>query len=350
MLNLGHLITTIQRNCHISDAKYAGNYSMCVFLLKMREYYRWENEIPLSQRLPQGDVGDWLVQRERDWEGLEDRDYASLSLDESDFDPFDQDAINRKLLPLGYVYSSGYGLFNKPHFFLGDLYRREQRDGVEVLVSSCEYARDLVAPPAMLLSDTVFVRQDAVRRYLWERYEEWLWQGRPDSAMGRAVAGYGGDDSIDRLLDRMTERETEFAILHELGELRAGRQLGPDWESMLAELPRSKAEFVARAVRDHLADALTTVPELLRHGNEPSLHFYFANMTGMRKALFPEAIDAYRSWRESGREQPLQKAYAMAADFWLSIAGTILDDWREHGSDCMERIEELLCRRPAWPA
>ena len=29
-------------------------------------------------------------------------------------DPFDSDTINQALIPQGYVYSSGYGLFNKP--------------------------------------------------------------------------------------------------------------------------------------------------------------------------------------------------------------------------------------------
>ena len=37
---------TISRNCHISDAQYAGNYTLCIYLLKIREFYRWEKQIP----------------------------------------------------------------------------------------------------------------------------------------------------------------------------------------------------------------------------------------------------------------------------------------------------------------
>jgi hypothetical protein len=45
MLNLGQVVATVQKNCHISDAQYAGDYTLCIFLLKMREFYRWENQI-----------------------------------------------------------------------------------------------------------------------------------------------------------------------------------------------------------------------------------------------------------------------------------------------------------------
>ena len=34
------LIQTVQRNCHIADARHAGDYTLCVYLLKMREFYR----------------------------------------------------------------------------------------------------------------------------------------------------------------------------------------------------------------------------------------------------------------------------------------------------------------------
>jgi len=61
MFNIGHLSETVQKNCHISDARYAGNYSMCIFLLKMREYYRWEHGLSLTQEIQRSKVGDWMV-------------------------------------------------------------------------------------------------------------------------------------------------------------------------------------------------------------------------------------------------------------------------------------------------
>ena len=51
MRNFPQLAETVQRNCDISDARHAGEYGLCTFLLKMREYYRWENELPFG-RIP----------------------------------------------------------------------------------------------------------------------------------------------------------------------------------------------------------------------------------------------------------------------------------------------------------
>ncbi|MCS6786726.1 MAG: hypothetical protein NZ524_06820, partial [Thiobacillaceae bacterium] len=47
-VDLAALINAVQRNCDISDAQYAGDLTLCTFLLKMRELYRWEHDIPLG--------------------------------------------------------------------------------------------------------------------------------------------------------------------------------------------------------------------------------------------------------------------------------------------------------------
>jgi len=342
MLNFGDIVNTVQQNCHISDARHAGNYSMCIFLLKMREYYRWEHDIPLTRSLPQKAIGDWLIQRERVWERIESDEYRPLPLASTAVDPFDTANINTELLSNGYVYSGGFGLFHKPHFFVGQLLRREHREGITVLVSSCEYARDLVAPPAMMLDDTIYVRQESVRRLLWEKLEEWRWNKRPDTPMARAVAGHGGDADIGDLLERMTEAETETMILHEIGEIQAGRLLGAQWEEMLAGFACTKAEHVLRAVRDHLADCLSTLPALLEQRRHASLHFYFANLTGLRKALFPAATEAYERWRADGSLMPLKDVVHAGATYWQQTARGVLDLYREKGQTAGDAIVNLL--------
>ncbi len=339
MLNLGQVVSAVQNNCNISDAKFAGNYSMCSFLLKMREYYRWEHELPLSSVLPKDEIGHWLVEREQSWQALESDAYRPLPLEHSAPDPFDAQAVNDELLPHGYVYSSGYGIFNKPHFFVGRLARSERRAGVTIHVSACEYARDLVAPPAMMREETAYVRQEPLRRFIWEKIEEWRWQKKPDSPMARALDCYGGDADPERVLDHMTENETETMILHELGEVAAGRLLGPDWEEMLSGLAGTQAEFVVRAVRDHLADALTTFPALLDEPNEGGLHFYFANLSGVRRALYPEAVEAYKRWIADDSLHPLRELCAGAAARWQEDASALLAIFRDDGPDPAEVIE-----------
>ncbi|MCK7576971.1 MAG: hypothetical protein MZV65_14755 [Chromatiales bacterium] len=224
------------------------------------------------------------------------------------------------------------------------LARAEQRDGFQVYVSSCEYARDLVAPPAMSQNGVIFLRQESLRRYLWERVEEWRWN-RGNDAMAAAVAGYDFDRDAEAALDLMTETETEPAILHELGETRAGRTLGPAWQAMIAALARTKAEILARAVRDLVADCSVTLPGLIERDQPASIHFFFANLTGMRRHLFPEAIDAYRRWR-AGESAALDQLARSGAQRWLDTAHELLRLHARHGAEAGAAIEQLLDNPP----
>ena len=249
MRNFPQLADAVQHNCDISDARHAGDYGLCTFLLKMREYYRWENELPFGRNLPKDELGRWLTAREQLWNGIEADDFAPLPLARCELDPFDAETANDELLHEGYVYSAGYGRFQKPLFFLGRLLRVEERAGFTIVVSSCEYARELAAPPAMLQGRAIFLRQESVRRYLWEKIEEWQWR-KQDNAMARALASYQFMTDTEAALERMADNEMETMILHEIGEARAGELLGDTWHELLELVARTKAEPLARAVRD----------------------------------------------------------------------------------------------------
>ena len=47
------ILSVVRTNCHITDALHATDYTLCVYLLKIREYYRWEHEIPFNAPIPQ---------------------------------------------------------------------------------------------------------------------------------------------------------------------------------------------------------------------------------------------------------------------------------------------------------
>ncbi|MDH4326668.1 MAG: hypothetical protein OEZ09_05000 [Betaproteobacteria bacterium] len=317
--NLPELAQAVQRNCDISDARYAGDYGMCTFLLKMREYYRWEHELPFARELPRDELGEWLSSREARWSEIEADAFQPLPLASGALDPLAADRANRELLPQGLVYSAGYGRFHKPVFFLGALLRVEQRAGLTVLVSSCEYARELAAPPAMLQGRTIFVRRESVRRYLWEKIEEWQWR-RQSPAMARALAGYDFIADTEGALARMAENEMESMILHELGEAQAGELLGGAWETMLAAAARTPAEIEARAVRDLLADCLSTLPALIARANLPALHFHFATFDAPRRELFPQALEAYEDFLGGGSLERLADVAREGAARWLAAA------------------------------
>lgn len=324
MHNFHHIVEAVQTNCYINDARHAQDMTMCTYLLEMRQFFRWEHSLPYSEKLPKDDLGLWLTAREALWEGLEEQDYQPVPVASGPRDPFEADAINVDLVPAGFVYGGGIGRFHRPHFFLAKLFSHEQRHGFTVLTADCEYARDLIAPPAAMLNRTIYLRREAVQDFLWSKLEEWGWK-RQDNALGRALAFYDFEHDADGALEKMTDVEGEAMVLHELGEGLAGDLLGETrWQEILAGCTRHKPEIVARAVRDNLADCLITLPTLLERGMDSSIHFYFGNFSGMRSKLFPLAYNGYREGVESGDWSKLAEAVKRGRAHWEKIARQIL--------------------------
>lgn len=310
---------TVQKNCHISDSQFAGDYTLCVYLLKMREFYRWEKDLPYGSPLPSKDIGLWLTEREELWETFEEMEYIPIVLDNKEFDPFESQMINQKINPQGLVYSGGLGNQARPHFFLGDLIHSENHGDFTILVAGKEHARDLTAPPAMAQGNTIFIRRESLRRMLWEKLEEWRWN-KGEGAMAKALSYYDFDNHLEKELENMTDAELNTVLLHEIGEIKASEILGESWNEMILNLPRSAAEFMARAVRDHLADCLSTLPALLDADNHRSLHFYFGNFKAMRKELFPSLLQAYEDWAENGNFHALEMCIIKGEQHWKDIA------------------------------
>jgi len=337
------LVEAVRHNCNVSDAQFAGDLTLCTFLLKMRELYRWEHGIPLSAEMPKSEVGEWMNARGVMWDGMENAAYRDLPLAGTAVDPFESARVNTELLGHNLVYSGGFGRHCKPHFFLADLARRESRHGFDILVCGREHARDLEAPPGMYLDRTIFLRGEALRRWLWEKYEEWRWSKKND-AMGRAFAHYPFETDPEAALGAMTAAETESVILHELGEARVGEALGSAWEGMLIDLMRSRAELYVRAVRDLYADSLSTLPTLVEQAFPASLHFYFANLVGLRRKLAAALFDAYQDWVAHGDLAPLRDAVMQAQTRWPAEAAVLLDLHASEGKAVRSSVEARLDR------
>lgn len=335
------LAQAVQRNCHISDARHGADYSLCVYLMKMREYFRWEMKLPFGATLVKDQVQSWLQAREQMWEELEEAELATIEIGGECFSPFDADGINARLEPHGLVYSGGLGNKAKPHFVLGDLERRTQTGDYDIFVVASEHARDLTAPPAMTLDHNIFLRRESLRRMLWEKLENWRWT-RADNALGRAFACYDFDQALGSSLDAMADREIDAALLHEEGEYEAGVRLGERWDPMLLDLAHSPAELMARAVRDHLADCLVTLPSLASEGVAASIHFFLGNLTNMRKEIFPSLEQAYRQWLESGDTEPLVAVAEAGRAHWERLAHSMMDLHREGGKKMVPRIQTLV--------
>jgi len=324
------LIETVQRNCDIVDARHGSDYGMCTYLMKMRELYRWERRLPLEAHLSKDEIGDWLTAREAHLEALEQAEFNPLTIGGRALDPFDAESVNLVLARDGLVYSAGLVDGARPHFFLAEL-EQEQRaeDGFLLRVSGRELARCLNAPPAMTRGSSIFLRRESLRRYLWEKYESWLWN-RPQNAMARAIAHYPFDTALDDALDAMTGAEMAVIEAHERGEYQAGLDLGQGWEAMLLDLSLTPAEIMARAVRDHLADCTHTLPMLVEDGREPSLHLFMGNLGAMRKQLFPSLLRAYDDWLNSGDISVFNGPVREGAEYWLGLARRMLVLHEQH--------------------
>jgi hypothetical protein len=337
---LEEIRVSVQRNCHIADARHGSEYGLCTYLMKMREYFRWEMGRGFNDNLGKDEVGDWLTEREDLWSRLGESEYTAIRVEGRDYDPFDNQAINRSLLDYGLVYSGGLGYTGRPHFFLAELEHKEELPDYSLYVSGIELARDLAAPPAMTRGDLIFVRRESVRRMLWEKLETWRW-ARPDNALGRAFACYDFERDLHASLEAMTGNELELVMLHERGECLAGDRLGEQWNRMLLDLTQTPAELVARSVRDHLADCLVTLPALAEMGRDASIHFYMGNLNAMRKELVPGLFGVYESWLSDRDSSSIGDIARRGVDHWSRSADKMLDLYRAEGAEAAVRINRL---------
>ncbi|MDW3096264.1 MAG: hypothetical protein R8G33_11370 [Gammaproteobacteria bacterium] len=317
------LCEVVQHNCNITDANHAGKFTMCVYLMKMREYCRWDMGYSCTDLLSKEEVGEWVTQRELLWNGLEKKPFKQIEIDDKKFDPFDTDGINSSLKSRGMVYSGGIGVRCVPHFFLGRLDQTTSYDDYQVVISSEECARDLGAPPAMTLENKIFIRKESIRRMLWEKLQEWQWH-KIDNAASRAFSFYDFKNDLDAALDQMTEVESHSIILHEQGEIKTAQILGEQWKQLLASVSHARLELILRAVKDFYADSISTLPTLISENNEASIHFYAANMNPIRKQLCPSFLSAYQQWCEDSNLIRLQNWLSTSATHWAKICQQLL--------------------------
>jgi hypothetical protein len=332
----------VQRNCDIADARHGGEFGMCAYLMKMREYFRWEKGLGFRDRLPKEEVGDWLSQREALWAELAEADFGRITVHGTAYDPFDADGINAALEGHDLVYSGGLALGAKPLFFLGRLLSKERPvEGFDLRVADVELARGLSAPPAMTRGRTIFLRREALRRYLWEKLETWRWS-RPDNALGRAMACYPLDSDLEAALEQMTDNELASAREHEIGEFLAGEHLGDAWGELLLDLATTPAELMARAIRDHIADCTRTLPMLAEQERDASIHFFVGNLTAMRREIFPGLQRAYEEWRGDGDVEPLAAIAELGRQHWTALAEELLDLHQRYGPDAAGPVVRLV--------
>jgi hypothetical protein len=241
-------VRAVQTNCDIADARHARDVSLCTYLLGMREFYRWEHQLPYGVSPPRDEVGRWIAEREARWEQIADADFVAVPVAGREFDPFAAGQVNAALAGSGLVYGAGIGRFHKPHFFLGRLDREEQRGDGPAAGLRLRICARRVGDSGGVAGRTLIVRREALRQWLWEKAEGWNVK-QQDGALKSALLAYGFDVDPQAAIERMTEGEIETLVLHEEGEFAAGRLLGGDGRSSSTASAGKRAEILARAVR-----------------------------------------------------------------------------------------------------
>ena len=339
------LLDAVQTNCHIADARHAADLPLCIYLLQMRELYRWEQGLALGAALDRRRVGAWLDRREALWAQLEQHPYAALPIGGRLFDPLDAVPINAALAPQQLVYGAGLEAANRQAFFLAGLVQqRAHGDGLALQVCGREHARGLFAPPAALAGgNTIVLRRESLARWLWEKFEAFS-LCHAEGPFKALVDHYGLHNAAAFVaaLPRLVDALSDTLVLHELGEHRAGQLLEPRWAAMRLALTQRRTDLLVRAVRDQLADLEVTLPALLERGDAPAIHFWFANYEGYRERLFPTLVGAYAAWCGGDEGRALRRAAHSGAPHFRRLSVQVLALHTQHGDAAEAAIERLL--------
>jgi hypothetical protein len=324
------LIQTIRQNCDISDARDNGIYSICMLVLKLRNLYKWEHGVEPWQEPETGELLDWIEEKENYWETIAENPYHPLNINGSEEDPYELLEINRSLKAEGLLYGAGYGRSLKSIFFLGEKIKEDSVEGCQVVILGREKARELSSPFAMLQDGTIIIRREPLRFFFWDHIQEI--RSSSKASLNHALDRYGiltdgqlDQDAFRDRLDTIVEGEIPIFIYHEVGEMKQDTFDSATLRKIISTFPDSAIEYVARAVKDVLAD---THPEgmlqfIIREQRDASLGFYVGFLAGLRKLLSPEIINAFGRYLQNGDWNIMDQARIACRDENLRLADKI---------------------------
>lgn len=338
-LDIARLQTAVQKNCTISDARFSREYSLCIYLLRLREFYRWQKEIPLGDPIDQRDLGNWVSETEAHWDEIEDDEYQRVPVGNKLFDPFAADNINEQLKGHGLIYSAGIGRLGQPHFLLAKQTSRSVTAQYSCIECDQELARDTITLPAMVQHNTIYIRHESFRQLIWQMVDEWNLHQSP-GPMARLIDRYNiaENDNVAHAIDKAARELSCLLLYHEKGEIAAGERLGPEFSEMTVAFHRKTGEMQIRAVRDLLADALSTWPMIVNEDKQHSpryLDFWLTSLNGYREKLFNLAPPDSSLFSENGstRLHALGNMIDSNQKRWQHIAMLLIDKYQSNGTD-----------------
>ncbi len=314
MFNVDTVASQILNNCDISDAQHAGMYSTCGLALRLRDLYKWEHRLNPWEEKDSSEILDWIGEKETLWEKLADAKYTELSIQGKRYDPFDTPAINAALEPRGLFYGAGYAFSLKPTFFLAEIENKTLRNGYTVYALGRELARDLLTLPALSQDQSILLRTDSARLFLWDQMTYIKKSGRPALQFAFEHCGLKKQQSevIQKHLPQIMAVQKDNYIYHEIGELTDSTFHPTIWRELIATFPHSPVELLARGLKDLLADTSQngTLPYLIKNRKTAGLGLYVAFLDGIPKELFAELRDAFNDFTKTRNWHMIKEAAA----------------------------------------
>jgi len=333
MLNVNDITRQVLHNCNISDANNAGMYSICGLALRLRDLYKWEQGLPPWEERDSSEVLEWIEAKENQWDRCIDNEFSDISIDGKTFEPFDTTGINRVLEPHNFFYGAGYARSLKPTFFLATINEKSMLNGTTVYTLDRELARDLLTIPALSQDDNVILRQDSAKLYLWDNIFYIKKSSR--SALSFALENCGIKDhqpkALRSCLAGILAAQKETYIYHEIGEIHDTVFKRDLWREIIAAFPFSPVEYLARAVKDILADTneYGTLQHIIRQRNSAALAFYVAFLDGLPKEFFPELPAAFQQFARDQNWRIIERAVSVGFRTAAKNAGLVMDLYQE---------------------
>jgi hypothetical protein len=125
--------------------------------------------------------------------------------------------------------------------------------------------------------------------------------------------------------------QKETYIYHEIGEIHDAvfdREL---WREIIAAFPFSPVEYLARAVKDLLADTneYGTLQQIVRQRNTAALAFYVAFLDGLAKEFFPELPACFQQFAQTEDWSIIDQAVSSGYRTAAKHAELIMDLYQE---------------------
>jgi hypothetical protein len=344
MPNIDDITRQVLHNCDISDAYHAGMFSICGLALRLRDLYKWENGLPAWEESDPSEVLEWIEAKENKWENYTENGFEDLTIDGTTFDPFDTVGINLILERHHLFYGAGYARSLKPTFFLTNITEKRNIDGNLIYTLGRELARDLLTIPALTQDNCVLLRQESAKLFIWDSIFYIKKSARPALKFALDSCGLTNQEpkALQPHLATILAALKDSYIYHEIGELNDTAFDRKLWREIIAAYPYSPVEYLARAVKDLLADTnpYGTLRYITKKRRTASLAFYAAFLDGLAKEFFPELLTSFQKFTRS-RDWGLidqavssgynraQKHATLITDLYLEGVGKDDQKWAE---------------------